>query len=421
MDINRITEESSMKGITLFIVLVVAATVTAQPQPGEIFKEFVYDPAPALHFSQLDPNCTRTFDDGSEMPQLKKSVVRPLNLDLKEAIRAEVSVEYWGGHSGTADQKFRVNGNDWIMIPQPHNTPTAPQCYYRTMLGNEAVNVPLPQLRHGVNEFQFTCGAQICHNFNWGFFWVYSFTVRIYYKSSRPHPQGRMQSPVDGETIGDHTPLQVAITGKTAIKQVDYIGYYNDFDWDGNGVFTEWQFQTQYGVLRHHMAVSTCPPYAADWSNRWIPDQSGQMKIMAKITDVNGMCYTTPAVENITLVRAERSVKMYTAYEVPEKFGVRVGTMMTCNINIPDDISKATAARLVLSTWSAAHADAIGLNNKMLAEQLGCVHNYSFDNLQVPIPLLKKGINTFFIYSDTHHHAAEVNWPGPVLLVQYAN
>lgn len=409
-----------MVKIIMLAVLFCVIAVFAQPGPGEIFKEFVYDPSPGYQFDELDPDAKYDFSDEPGFANRPRRVPRKLNLDLADAIRAEVSVEYWGGHSGTAEQKFRANDHDWIMVPQPHNTPTAPQCYYRTMLGNESVPIPLSHLKHGANEFQFTCGGQICHNFNWGFYWIYSFTVRVYYKPSRPHPVGRMLSPLAGSTITDDCELLISLSGPSAIRQVDYIGTYTDFDWDGNGLFEQWQYQTQYGVLRRHMASSSCAPFDAVWRSSGIPDQDKPVKIMAKITDITGMCYTTPAVENITFLRANRSLKMYTSYDVPECFGVRVGSMMTCKIAVADDLGKARSARLVLSTWSAAHADAIGLNDKKLAKLVGCVHNYSFDSIPVPVQLIKNGVNTFFIYAETDEHAAEVNWPGPVLLVEYA-
>jgi hypothetical protein len=112
---------------------------------------------------------------------------------------------------------------------------------------------------------------------------------------------------------------------------------------------------------------------------------------------------------------------MYRATEVPEAFGVRVKKRMTCKIPVPDSPQGATRARLLLSTWSAAHADEIGWNDRKLVERVGVVHNYSFDTIPVPLDLLHQGDNQFYIYSATTEHAAEVNWPGPVLLVEFTN
>jgi hypothetical protein len=130
------------------------------------------------------------------------------------------------------------------------------------------------------------------------------------------------------------------------------------------------------------------------------------------------MIYMTPKV-SLALRRPSRSVKMYKPSGVPENFGVRVGRKKTCQIDVPDDLSRAREIRLVLSTWSAAHDGEIGLNETKLRDRIGVIHNYSFDSIPVPANVVKKGSNTFYIASPTQHHAAEVNWPGPVLLVEF--
>lgn len=72
----------------------------------------------------------------------------------------------------------------------------------------------------------------------------------------------------------------------------------------------------------------------------------------------------------VRLSRAQRSVRLYTAEGVPEKFGCRVGERKSCIIPMYEDPREASACLLMLST-------------------------------------------------KTEHHAAEVNWPGPALLVEH--
>ena len=280
--------------------------------------------------------------------------------------------------------------------------------------------IPLDQLKHGVNIFQFTCGRQILYGFDWGMYWIYSFTVRVYYDKSKPHPTGRIISPVAGDSIGDIPEIVAeASSVNSVVKQVDFIGHYEDFDWEGDGIYRQWHYQTRYGILHKHIGTSAEAPYTVAWDTAWVPDQDQPVKIMAKITDEDGICIMTPAVDNLSLVRQGRSVRMYKSSDVPERFGVRTGHRMTCSIEVPDDLSNAKDARLILSTWSAGHADEIGLNDSILVERIGVVHDYSYDAIPVPIEIIKRGTNTFHIFSDTEHHAAEVNWPGPVLMVEF--
>jgi hypothetical protein len=104
---------------------------------------------------------------------------------------------------------------------------------------------------------------------------------------------------------------------------------------------------------------------------------------------------------------------------VPEAFGARVKERKSCTLSVPS-LRGATTARLLVSTWSAGHADQIGINRTALFDRIGRVHDHSFDLLPVPLSLLREGDNEFFIYAETEHHMIEVNWPGPVLLVEYS-
>jgi hypothetical protein len=391
--------------------------ILAGPEAGDIFREFVYID-PNGHFNEADP----------EHPRGKKRAVqqiKQLDLDIQGAIKAEMSVEYWGGHIGTSEQKFKVNGNNWIYIPQPHNTPGTPEHYYRCLFGNESVLIPLDHLKQGKNNIQFTCGKQIYPSNIGGFYWIYSFTIRVYYHSSISHPTGRIITPVSGSEIGDSPELRIeASSSNSVIKQVDYIGYYEDFDWEGNGLYKQWHYQTREGILNRHIGTSRQPPYSLIWDNVLLPDQENPISIMAKVTDNNGISIMTPVVDNISLVRRDRSVKMYKSYDVPKKFCARDSRPpMLCKINVNQDLSNAKSARMIVSTWSGKTPDGsvheIGLNGKRISDNFGLFHNYSLDLLSVPLAYLKKGINEIHIYSEFKGHYLEINWPGPVLIIEY--
>lgn len=135
------------------------------------------------------------------------------------------------------------------------------------------------------------------------------------------------------------------------------------------------------------------------------------------------MSYITPAVE-VHLQRPDLSVRLCTCKDVPEKFGVRIapdkqGIRKSCTFQVGDENLQAASVHLLLSTWSCNHAHEIAFNGTRLVERIGPVHNYSYDIVPLPVSLLKRGTNEFSIYSATPDHAAEVNWPGPGLLVEY--
>lgn len=397
----------------LSIILCSCSLVLADPGPGDIFKRYTY----TFSYGSLGicmPNGT-TGDFCRDRYIFKLDIGQ-----LKGATRAEISAEYWGGHIGTSNQDFKVNGHNWIPISQPENTPTDPHCYFRTLLGNPAVPVPLEQLKPGVNEIEFRAGPQLCYNFNNGFYWLYSFTIFIYYDKDTPHPAGKVTQPASGSVIGDNPVLQVsAESSNSAIKQVDFIGCYEDFDFEGNGRFQQWHYQVRNGLFKYHIGTSFYQPYTAAWDTSWLPDQDKPIKIMACITDSNGVSYMTAPAENIRLKR-NRSVKMYKTGDVPEYFGVHWWHQnKSCKFTVPDDISRAVNARLVLSTWSMSHAKNISFNGQKLTDGIGKVHDYSLDVVAVPVSLIKKGVNILSIFNDEKNHPAEINWPGPVLLIEF--
>ncbi|HWQ57215.1 MAG TPA: hypothetical protein VN442_26250 [Bryobacteraceae bacterium] len=389
----------------------VALALQAEPAPGDLFREYSY----TVRFGEVHPGATRKNID-----RMLKGAMAERLLQIPSVsgvVRAEVSIEYWGGHIGTSDQKFQVNGGEWVQIPQPSGTPTRPQCYYRTILGRATVPLPVESLKAGGNAFRFTAGPQLCYSFGWGFYWVYGFTVRLYYDPKNP-PEARIASPVAGSEIGDYPRLVAeARHPSEPITKVEFLAHYEDFNWEGDGNFRQWHYITERGALARHIGTATAPPYAVTWDTAWVPDQEEPVRIAARVTNMAGQVYMTPEVR-VKLRRDDRSVKMYRATDVPEAFGVRIGRRKECKIVVDGALENARAARLVLSTWSAAHGDEIGMNGSKLAGAIGLVHNYSFDSLPVPVRNLRRE-NTIHIFSNTKEHALEVNWPGPVLLVEY--
>jgi hypothetical protein len=393
-----------------------------QPAPGEVFREFTFIPEHG-HFGELDPACTREFTE-EQWIRKPRMVMKSLDVALDHADKAEMSIEFWGGHIGTSQQQFRINQHDWMALPQPENTPTSPLCYHRTLLGNTSVKVPLEHLKNGMNVVQFTCGPQVCYNFNFGFYWIYSFTIRVYYDPSVQHTEGMITSPGAGDTLHDD-PVIMLETGADdqSVKCIDFIGYYEDFDWEGNGVFRQWHYQTRYGEKYKHLGSVSRKPYEVTWNTRWLPDQGQPVTVAAIITDQNGVSYMTPEVTGIRFSRKDRRVVMYPSQDVPEAFGVRVGRRKTCSILVDDDLDHAESACILVSTWSGKCDDGsiheIMINGKRVSDNFGRFHDYSFDYLSVPVTYISKGMNEISIHSRFEGHALEINWPGPVLLIEF--
>ena len=409
-----------------FLLFCSAAVLLGQPSPGDVFREYRYTSDMIV---ELDPGSKR------EDPRLlmRRSIShreRSLDVyDLEDAVRAEVSLEFWGGHLGTSDQKFKVNGANWIQIPQIAGTPGDPRCFHRMLPGTVHAAIPLEALKQGRNSFEFRAGPQTCHGFDWGIYKVYSFIVRVYYNASKPHPTGRISSQAANGVIGDMPVIEAVTEGSNgdttkteftpgAVNRVEFVGLYDDFNWEGDGQSRQWHYQTEQGVMKRHIGTVTEAPFRVTWDNRWIPDQDSPLQLAARVTNVHGVTYMTQPVP-VRLVRGGRSVKMFKAVEIPEAFGVRAGKRMTCNIPVTANPLAASAARLAVSTWAGNHADAIGLNDHKIINRIGKEDYYSYDLVPFDPKILQKGANAFYIFSNTVQHAAEINWPGPAVLLEF--
>jgi hypothetical protein len=206
--------------------------------------------------------------------------------------------------------------------------------------------------------------------------------------------------------------------GPNPIKRVDFIGLYEDFNWEGDGNYRQWHYRYHYNEMKNHIGTATAATYTVAWNDAWIPTQDQPIKLMARIVDYTGICYMTPAVANIKLSR-DHTVRMYKPYDVPRRWSTRAGKTHKCKVEMTDDLDKAVAAKIIMSTWNGVAADEIGINDKMVVTRVGQNHDLSYDDFEVPLKLIKPGVNTLYTHSTTTHHGIEVQWPGMVLLIKY--
>jgi len=408
--------------IAVLTIMTAISTANASPQPGDVFRERVWK-GPYLNASGWQ----RVTDPDATHAGAAEFLPNPVNSttldDLEDAVRAELYIEQWGGHAGTSAKRLRLNGNDWIDIPEPAAIPgdagdgrEFPECYqYFTY---PSVPLPLDQLIEGENSFEFTCDRQICFNFGWGQWGVYAATFRIYYDPSSPHATGRIVSPTSGTTFADS--LHILLEGDDDIEQVDFIGLYEEYDYEGNGIYRQWHYNYRYGEIKRHLGTATEPPYAITWNAEWVPDQDEPIQIVARVKHADGTYYMTEAVDNIHLERTDRSVKLYKPFDVPGGWQTRAQKRHRCKVFVSHDLSRATAAQMILTTWSGGHADSIGINDSAVVKKVGSYHTYSFDEIDLPLGLIRPGTNVFFTYARTTHHGIEVLWPGIALKVEYA-
>ena len=420
--------------ILCFILLSLLCTTAllAEPQPGDIFREYTFVKDGRLMLIYADSASYREQCKEQQPPE--KIVIK--NVDLDKAVKVEVIAEHWGGHCGSTQRSVRVNNNGLIPLPLIQNVAKGhrPECYYTNQL-YQAVEIQLNQLKEGDNTLSFSVSEQTCYSFDWGWFWVYGVVLRIYYDESKPHAEGAIDNLDSNSQIGDFPEVAVRITTDIdSVDRVQFIGFYEDFDWEGNGVFRQWHYQYNltelsydFGSdikksLKYNIGTDLNPPFSVIWDTYHLPDQEKPMKIAARIVLKNGITTITPAVNNLTLNR-QRKVKMYKSEDVPEEFSARIGKKKSCRIFVPDNLENARHAWITVSTWSAATDDnsvhEMGINDHKLADSFGEFHHFSYNRIPVPLEYLKPGDNEIYIYSEFEGHGLEINWPGPVLMVEF--
>ncbi len=409
------------------------ATVNAQrllrgPQPGDIYREYTQAMLTYADWRVIDPNAPNP----AAQTYLPNSVQYLNVADLQGAVRAEVQIDLWGGHAGTTAKQIRFNNNSWLPILELRTTPGLGECFLSYY--NATVDIPLSHLVEGTNSFEGTNAGQICYDFGWGQWGMNSVVVRVYYDSSKVHPTGAITSVASKGTVPENPTIVASASSPFGINKVELVGYYEQYDTDGDGVYLDWQYNYHRRrnetvlTIKNHIGTATSPPYSAVWNTDLVPDQVlGGVGFAARIRDNNGVYYMTAAIESVSLIRSGKSVKLYKPYNMPENCELRVGKTKTANFSIPggSNLADATAATFWLSSFNGldvqiqpGEAHWVKVNNYTLP-LFGDDHFCSLDLVSFPPSALVTGENTVEFYSESQGTGMMFHWPGPGITVRY--
>jgi hypothetical protein len=430
---RRETRRSTLVFLVTMTLLGLTAGSQAQrllrgPGPGDIYREYTRTMMTYADWRVIDPNAPNPL----AQPYLPNPILYMSIFDLQNAVRAEAQIDLWGGHAGTTGKKIRFNNHGWIDIPELGTTPGRGECYLSQV--NVTVDVPLADLVEGTNSFEGTNAGQICYDFGWGQFGMNGIVLRVYYDSTKSHPTGAITSVASGGTFTENPVVTATASSPFGISRVDFIGWYENYDTDGDGVYRDYQYAYHRNrnetvmALRNHVGTATSPPFSVTWNTDLVPDQPlGGVSMVAVIRDNNGMMYMTKAVEEASLVRAGKSVRLYKPYNMPENAELRVGKTKTANFDIPagTNLSDATAATFWISSFNGLDVQiAPGENhwvkvNSHTLPSFGADHFYSLDVISFPPSALIMGENTVEFYSESQGTGMMFHWPGPGITVRY--
>lgn len=407
------------------------------PLAGELYREYSRVMTGDRDWRVTDPNALNVGAQAYKPNPILNLTVA----DTVMAVRAEMVIMLFGGHVGTTQKRFRLNGNAWLTIPELGTGNGIPsgasgQCYMQQM--NPVIAVPLSHLRQGTNTLEGTTGPQSCYSFNWGMYGWYGVILRVYYRPEKGGPRGTIAQPASGGIITENPVLGANVQGGTLVNRVEFFASYQGFDPDGDGVWGGYQHsyhrlpgETQMST-KFHAGTATVAPFQVTWNTSLVPDQNpGTIAVQARIQDVNGLWYVTPAVTGLTLQRDSISVKQYRIQSVPDRWTVRDGrTTSTTNFLIPaaDSLRWALSASFVMRTWNGNNSGAdpgetyyYRVNSYTVPTgQIGQSNFYALDIVPLPLSALVSGTNTFTAYSNTIHHGIDILYPGPAFIVRYS-
>jgi hypothetical protein len=221
--------------IVLTMLLLLPLSLNAKPEPGDVFREYTWKPKGTYHV----------------LTQQQAPIDFSRGFDLDQAARAEAVLEIGNAHLGFADFHIRVNAGKWRRIAFPELGPQQPSPSRWFFQWQPVVNLPLSELRsEGPNRFELrvapkTYEGTVPHP---AYTCVYSITFRVYYEPAlKPHATGEIAAPGAGSKLGTNVELLVKSSGR--VRQIDFLGRYEDLNYEGDGVYDQWHGVFEGGRL----------------------------------------------------------------------------------------------------------------------------------------------------------------------------
>lgn len=411
--------------LSLAVNIWFAPAALSSPVPGDVFREYCWynekgDAGQALRVGgkqgQFHP------DRGSAHGYINAPIELQHEFDLENTIKAKVVIEKILCHDGTRGLAIRFNNHEWIAVPECENIPE-PQWEYQHHT-YPTVPIPLDQLKRGRgNTFQMKVSPE--HPWDWPQNLINGVHLRTYYDpASKTHPKGRVVVLSPKDSRSEQVLLKVKPDSPDRkIRRVDYIGCYEDLNFEGDGRYTQWHYHFFHGSISGHIGTALSAPWDVVWDMKWVPDQKQPIKVAARIMDETGMILMTPSVE-LMLDRQGVSVELCRPYDIPKKWVTRSGEK-TEHFDLKGDPHKAVAMQLAWSSWSPGYMHGLYINDVKVFENEGPKYQYYAHRVTVrDTSMLQKGKNTLKTgktpkYGGKTVHGMEVNWPGIMVLVRY--
>ena len=409
--------------ILYFLFSLICAVSIAQPKPGDVFREYIWLPdmvAEEEHFLRVGGRFDyKIYVDHFPAEGHKYGhIPLGLDLDLVEAIKAELVLEKVQSHEDTKGLQLQINDKEWLPVPDAPGIPEPQSAYMHHYY--PIVDIPLEYLNHGIdNTIKLKVDPE--QKWDWPQNIFYGLVFRIYYKATKIE----QRTEVVFKESADELQLEIVSEGDPEkINRVEYIGLYKDYNYEGNGVFHQWHYHYHKGKVMNHIGNGEGSDFSYSWDLSWLPDQENPIEIGARVVDQDGLIYFAESEKLFRMSSRPYKVILYETYDVPENFVTREDSFLTY-FNIDNNLKKAVAWQISWVSWSPGYAKGIYVNDIEILDHEGpkyayFVHLHQFENTDI----LKSGQNTAAtgktpLYDGKMVHGMEVQWPGMMIKVKY--
>jgi hypothetical protein len=330
---------------------------------------------------------------------------------MDKAVKAEMQIEKVASHEDTKNLRVSINRNASIVfpaakgIPEPetdymhHNYPVAP--------------IPVEQLKEGVNN-SFLFDVDSVQKWNWPQNIIYGVVIRVCYDADKLNAMPELGSLIDGSALAENQELKL-VDPNYNIRQVDYIGKYEDLNYEGDGVYKQWHYHYFRGKIKNHIGTSDSYPYPMTWNSAWVPDQE-DIEIAARVVMNSGLIYFTQPITELNFNRSYH-VELGKPYDQPKNWVTRSGEFES-KVDLNTDPKEISEAKIYWVSWSPCYSNGVHINDQKVFYKEGPCYEYMNHEVDIVDPeIFKKGTNIIKTALEPLHdgqmvHGMEVQWPG---------
>ncbi len=304
------------------------------------------------------------------------------------------------------------SGEFELIVPDPPiNPPPASDYMFHV---NTPLNLPLEMLQD--SKLKFNLKVDTNQRWNWPQNLVYGMNLRIY----SPVPKKLEEIRLNNKQIGSSIKLSLQNIPEE-IDKVEYIGLYEDVNFQGDGIYRQWQFYYHKAQMRGIIGTSKEKPYAVNWETASVPCQEFPVSIMARVHFNDGSIYQTKAVQ-LGLPSRKSAVLLVKPWQVSTNWVTREKNKQE-SFFLDMQANAITEASLYWRSWSPCYSKGFSINGTPLDDKAGelpCYAYYEHNLVLEKLSALKYGKNTLETnltpLVDGHMvHGMEVQYPGVML------